>query len=63
MAVVRGDVPAAREASARPGLGLDWLGWTASALAAVVFALVLGGWLTGGMAVSLPVGAHAWTCG
>ena len=54
MAVVRGDVPAAREASARPGLGLDWLGWTASALAAVLFALVLGGWLTGGLAVSFP---------
>jgi multicomponent Na+:H+ antiporter subunit A len=54
VAVVRGDVPAAREASARPGLGLDWLGWTASALAAVLFALVLGGWLTGGMAVSFP---------
>ena len=54
MAVVRGDVPAGREASARPGLGLDWLGWTASALAAVVFALVLGGWLNGGMAVSFP---------
>ncbi len=54
MAVVRGDVPAASEASARPGLGLDWIGWTASALAAVVFALVLGSWLTGGMAVSFP---------
>jgi len=54
VAVVRGDVPAGREASARPGLGLDWLGWIASALAAVVFALVLGGWLTGGMAVSFP---------
>jgi len=54
VAVVGGDVPAAREASARPGLGPDWLGWTASALAAVVFALVLAGWFTGGIAVSFP---------
>ena len=54
MAVVRGDVPAAREGSARRGLRPDWLGWTASVLAAVGFALVLGGWLAGGVAVSFP---------
>ena len=54
MAVVRGDVPAAREASARRGLPVDWLGWTACALAAAGFALVLAGWLAGGVAFSLP---------
>ena len=54
MAVVRGDVPAAREESSRRGLPVDWLGWTACAVAAAGFALVLAGWLAGGVAVSLP---------
>ena len=33
---------------------MDWLGWTACAVAAAGFALVLAGWLAGGVAVSLP---------
>ena len=54
MTVVRGGVPAAREKSARRGLPVDWLGWTACALTAAGFVLVLAGWLAGGVSLSLP---------
>jgi multicomponent Na+:H+ antiporter subunit A len=52
--VVRDDVPAARKGPASGGLPADRLGWLASAIALGGFALVLAGWVSGGVAFSLP---------
>ncbi|MHA6797698.1 hydrogen gas-evolving membrane-bound hydrogenase subunit E (plasmid) [Pseudonocardia bannensis] len=45
---------ARRERPRRGGLGAEWLGWAVCAAALAGFALVLVGWLAGGVAFSLP---------
>src|SRR5688572_8388643 len=50
---VRGHVTAGRERR-RGGLRAEWPGWVVFAAALLGFALVLAGWLAGGVAFSLP---------
>ena len=54
MAVVREEVPAPREGVPSRPLPVDWLGWVACTVALAGFVLVLLGWVSGGIAFSLP---------
>jgi multicomponent Na+:H+ antiporter subunit A len=54
VAVVPKEVPAPREGSPSRHLPTDWLGWAASGVTLAGFALVLVGWVSGGVAFSLP---------
>ena len=63
MAVVPKEVPAPREGSPSRHLPTDWLGWAASGVALAGFALVLVGWVSGGVAFSLPWAPTLACCG
>ena len=54
MAVVREEVPAPGEGVPSRPLPVDWLGWVACTVALAGFVLVLLGWVSGGIAFSLP---------
>jgi hypothetical protein len=58
MAVAHGDAAAHGEDARRPRLAVDWPGWGACATAVVGFVLCLLGWMAGGGAFFVAMGAE-----